>query len=73
MTLANVVAASMFTGITLYALLAGADFGAGFWDLVAGNAERGAPTRRLIEAGLEAKGRTEGPKALRADKSRKGD
>ena len=52
MTLANVVAASMFTGITLYALLAGADFGAGFWDLVAGNAERGAPTRRLIEESI---------------------
>ena len=52
MTLANVVAASMFTGITLYALLAGADFGAGFWDLVAGNAERGAPSRRLIEESI---------------------
>ena len=52
MTLANVVAAAMFTGITLYALLAGADFGAGFWDLVAGNAERGAPTRRLIEESI---------------------
>jgi cytochrome bd ubiquinol oxidase subunit II len=52
MTLANVVAASMFTGITLYALLAGADFGAGFWDLVSGNAERGAPTRRLIEESI---------------------
>ena len=46
MKLANVVAASMFTGITLYALLAGADFGAGFWDLFAGGAERGAPAQR---------------------------
>lgn len=52
MTLANVVAAAMFTGITLYALLAGADFGAGFWDLVAGSAERGAPTRALIEESI---------------------
>ncbi|MDQ1511600.1 MAG: cytochrome bd ubiquinol oxidase subunit [Actinomycetota bacterium] len=52
MTLANVVAASMFAGITLYALLAGADFGAGFWDLVAGNDERGAPTRALIEESI---------------------
>ena len=52
MTLANVVAASMFSGITLYALLAGADFGAGFWDLVAGTAERGAPTRELIEESI---------------------
>jgi len=52
MTLANVVAASMFAGITLYALLAGADFGAGFWDLIACNAERGAPTRALIEESI---------------------
>jgi cytochrome bd ubiquinol oxidase subunit II len=52
MTLASVVAAAMFTGITLYALLAGADFGAGFWDLVAGSAERGAPTRTLIEESI---------------------
>jgi cytochrome bd ubiquinol oxidase subunit II len=51
-TLANVVAAAMFSGITLYALLAGADFGAGLWDLVAGNAERGAPARALIEASI---------------------
>ena len=28
-------------GITAYALFGGADFGAGFWDLVAGGAERG--------------------------------
>ena len=52
MTLANVVAAAMFGGITLYALLAGADFGAGFWDLVAGSAERGEPTRALIEESI---------------------
>ena len=43
MTLANVVAAAMFAGVTLYALLAGADFGAGFWDLVAGPAGRADP------------------------------
>lgn len=52
MTLANVVAAAMFGGITLYALLAGADFGAGFWDLFAGSAERGGPTRALIEESI---------------------
>ena len=52
MSLANVVAASMFAGITLYALLAGADFGAGFWDLVAGGTVRGAPTRALIEESI---------------------
>ena len=46
MTLANAVAAAMFAGITLYALLAGADFGARFWDLVAGGDEPGAPAAR---------------------------
>ncbi|MGH3977208.1 MAG: cytochrome d ubiquinol oxidase subunit II, partial [Pseudonocardiaceae bacterium] len=32
-----------------YALFGGADFGAGFWDLLAGGTERGRPARRLIE------------------------
>lgn len=52
MNLANVVAAAMFSGVTLYALFAGADFGAGFWDLVAGGADRGAPARELIEESI---------------------
>jgi cytochrome d ubiquinol oxidase subunit II len=42
----------MFVGILLYALLAGADFGAGFWDLVAGGEARGEPTRALIEESI---------------------
>jgi len=50
--LADAVAAAMFAGITLYALFAGADFGAGFWDLVAGSAERGASARELIEQSI---------------------
>ena len=49
MKLATVVAVAMFVGVTLYALLAGADFGGGFWDLFAGDAERGAEPRSLIE------------------------
>ncbi|HEY5012887.1 MAG TPA: cytochrome d ubiquinol oxidase subunit II [Acidimicrobiia bacterium] len=49
MTLATVVVIAMFVGVTLYALLAGADFGGGFWDLLAGDAERGAGPRDLIE------------------------
>ena len=49
MTLAPTVAVVMFVGVTLYALLAGADFGGGFWDLLAGDAERGAAPRELIE------------------------
>src|SRR5437868_408056 len=52
MTLANACAAVMFAGITLYALLAGADFGAGFWDLVAGSRRDGADTRALVEESI---------------------
>jgi cytochrome d ubiquinol oxidase subunit II len=48
MNLANGVLALMWIGVTLYAVFAGADFGAGFWDLVAGGARRGAPDRTLI-------------------------
>jgi cytochrome d ubiquinol oxidase subunit II len=51
-TLAEVVAAVMFAGITLYALLAGADFGAGFWDLAAGGSRRGEAPRALIEESI---------------------
>ena len=34
---------------TGYAALAGADFGGGIWDLVAGGAERGAGPRQRID------------------------
>ncbi|MCW2568201.1 MAG: cydB, partial [Mycobacterium sp.] len=36
-------------GLTAYALLGGADFGAGLWDLLAGGATAGAPQRARIE------------------------
>ncbi|MBC6460642.1 cytochrome d ubiquinol oxidase subunit II [Actinomadura sp. HBU206391] len=36
-------------GITLYALLGGADFGGGFWDALAGGSRRGLTQRGLIE------------------------
>ena len=49
MTLADAVAIVLFFGITAYALFGGADFGAGFWDLVAGGAERGERPRELID------------------------
>ena len=39
----------MWIGLTAYALFGGADFGAGFWDLLAGGTERGRSPRRLIE------------------------
>jgi cytochrome d ubiquinol oxidase subunit II len=35
-----------------YVVLGGADFGAGFWDLTAGGAERGAPVRAMIKRSM---------------------
>ena len=49
MTWAQIVLVMMWLGLTAYALFGGADFGGGFWDLIAGGAERGAPQRALIE------------------------
>ncbi|HEY8526945.1 MAG TPA: cytochrome d ubiquinol oxidase subunit II [Acidimicrobiales bacterium] len=43
------VAVALFLAVTAYAVLAGADLGAGFWDLVAGGADRGARPRALID------------------------
>jgi cytochrome d ubiquinol oxidase subunit II len=48
-TAADALLAILWIGLTLYALLGGADFGAGLWDLVAGGTERGRPQRDLIE------------------------
>ncbi len=42
----------MFAAVTLYAVFAGADFGTGLWDILAGGAKKGAPTRRLIDKAL---------------------
>ena len=39
-------------GLTAYAVLGGADFGAGTWDLLAGSAEEGRERRSLIEHGI---------------------
>ena len=36
------------SGLTVYAVFGGADFGAGFWDLTAGGRERGTAPRALI-------------------------
>jgi cytochrome d ubiquinol oxidase subunit II len=49
LTLPELLAAVLWVGVMLYALFGGADFGAGFWDLIAGGAERGAQKRKLIE------------------------
>ena len=40
MALPMAVAAALFAGVVAYGLFGGADFGAGFWDLTAGGAER---------------------------------
>src|SRR3954451_16966223 len=39
----------LFSAITMYAIFGGADFGAGFWDLVAGGPTRGARPRDVID------------------------
>jgi cytochrome d ubiquinol oxidase subunit II len=43
------VAAILTLGITLYAVFAGADFGAGMWDLIAGQGERAERARTQID------------------------
>jgi cytochrome bd ubiquinol oxidase subunit II len=47
--LANGLLALAWTGISIYVLLAGADFGGGLWDLLAGGSRRGERQRALIE------------------------
>lgn len=51
-TAAELVAGAFFTAIVLYAVLGGADFGTGFWDLLGGSDSRGAPVRRLIDRSI---------------------
>jgi cytochrome d ubiquinol oxidase subunit II len=46
---ATAVAGAMFVGVVAYAVLGGADFGSGFFDLIAGGTRRGAATRTLID------------------------
>ena len=52
MSLVDLVAALMFVGVVAYALFGGADFGAGIWDLLAGNSSRGAPLRHMIDRSI---------------------
>src|SRR3954452_13912903 len=49
MNLANANAVVLFFAVTVYAIFGGADFGAGFWDLTAGGAQRGERPRALID------------------------
>jgi cytochrome bd ubiquinol oxidase subunit II len=46
---ADAVAVVLFVAVTAYAVFGGADFGAGFWDLVAGGTARGARPRALVD------------------------
>ena len=46
------VAVILFVVIAAYALLGGADFGGGIWDLLAGRTERGAAPRELIDESI---------------------
>ena len=47
--LPELAAALTSSALTAYLVLGGADFGAGFWDLTAGGAQRGAPVRAMIK------------------------
>ena len=49
MSSADAVAGVLWVGVTLYAVFAGADFGSGFWALLAGGGERGERPRALID------------------------
>lgn len=47
--MSEAVAVVLFLGVTAYAIFGGADFGAGFWDLIAGGAKRGERPRALVD------------------------
>src|SRR5215213_3490318 len=50
--MSTAAAVILFTAITMYAILGGADFGAGFWDLVAGGTRRGERPREVIDESI---------------------
>jgi cytochrome d ubiquinol oxidase subunit II len=50
--MAEFAAALLVVSLTAYAVLGGADFGAGFWDLTAGGAERGARVRGMVKRSM---------------------
>lgn len=52
MGLSDLVAILLFAGVIAYALFGGADFGCGFWDLTAGDADRGAHLRHQIDRSI---------------------
>jgi cytochrome bd ubiquinol oxidase subunit II len=50
--IAAAVGGILLASVTLYAVLGGADFGGGLWDLLAGGDRRGRAPRRLIEESI---------------------
>lgn len=52
MSKADVCAAILWVGVTLYAIFGGADFGAGIWDLFAGRGERAERVRAQIDRSI---------------------
>jgi cytochrome d ubiquinol oxidase subunit II len=52
MASADAVGGILLAGVTLYAVLGGADFGGGLWDLLAGGAARGRSPRALIDESI---------------------
>jgi cytochrome d ubiquinol oxidase subunit II len=48
----DAVGGILLAGITLYAVLGGADFGGGLWDLLAGTTARGRAPRALIDQSI---------------------
>jgi cytochrome bd ubiquinol oxidase subunit II len=48
----TIAAVLLWSSVTCYAVLGGADYGAGFWDLTAGGARRGARPRALIDRAM---------------------
>jgi cytochrome d ubiquinol oxidase subunit II len=49
---ADAVGAILLASVSLYAILGGADFGGGLWDLLAGGDQRGRAPRRLIDESI---------------------
>jgi cytochrome d ubiquinol oxidase subunit II len=50
--LIDLMLALLIVALAAYAVLGGADFGAGFWDLTAGGAQRGARLRGLVKRSM---------------------
>ena len=57
--MSTLVAVVLFVAVTAYAVFGGADFGAGFWDLVAGGAARGYALVWVIVAATRQSARGE--------------